>query len=229
MEKGESAAAAHLLHPRPLAHRGARRAAACASRRPRARSCSSAIESVLPQSFKKNLQLKTEVSDRVPMVTVDGDKIRQCVVNLLSNSVKFTPAGGTSRCRPGRRSGRPDGGAASAAPGYFQISVSDNGHRHRPGAAAQGLRDVLPGRLVGLARIRRRGPRPLHRASSYVEAHGGEVTVMSELGKGRDLHADPAHRAAGQRPRDARALELASSSSSTLPRPLPDAAPSGVR
>jgi len=54
----------------------------------------SAMESVLPQSLKKNLQLKSEVSRTVKNVTVDSDKIRQCVVNLLSNSVKFTPAGG---------------------------------------------------------------------------------------------------------------------------------------
>src|SRR5207237_7038882 len=53
----------------------------------------SAIESVLPQSLKKNLQIKSDVSRAIKNVTVDNDKIRQCVVNLLSNSVKFTPAG----------------------------------------------------------------------------------------------------------------------------------------
>src|SRR4051812_28587976 len=53
-----------------------------------------AMESVLPQSMKKNLQLTSNVSRSVKNVTVDGDKMRQCVVNLLSNSVKFPPAGG---------------------------------------------------------------------------------------------------------------------------------------
>src|SRR5438128_3240563 len=54
----------------------------------------SALESVLPQSLKKNLALKSHVSPQIQKVTVDSDKLRQCVVNLLSNSVKFTQAGG---------------------------------------------------------------------------------------------------------------------------------------
>src|SRR5207237_3567592 len=53
-----------------------------------------AVESVMPQSFKKKLTVSTEVSPSIQKVHVDADKIRQCVVTLLSNAVQFTPAGG---------------------------------------------------------------------------------------------------------------------------------------
>src|SRR5258708_13086656 len=59
-----------------------------------------AMESVLPQSLKKNLQLTSNLSPSIKNVVVDGDKIRQCVINLLSNSVKFTPAGGLITVKP---------------------------------------------------------------------------------------------------------------------------------
>src|SRR5438105_9821887 len=78
-----------------------------------------AVESVLPQSFKKKLTLSTEVSPSIQRVQVDGDKIRQCVINLLSNSVKFTPAGGhiAVRAGPAERAPKhaaPLGGAGDA-------------------------------------------------------------------------------------------------------------------
>jgi signal transduction histidine kinase len=142
-----------------------------------------AMESVLPQSFKKNLQLTSDVSPSVQKVTVDADKIRQCVVNLLSNSVKFTPAGGEIIVRAGPA----DRGPASAGPfgsaGYFQVSVTDNGIGIPAELQAKVFEtffqaDSSASREYGGAGL------GLSIVKSYVEAHGGEVSVRSELGKG---------------------------------------------
>src|SRR2546427_3083158 len=86
-----------------------------------------AVESVLPQSFKKKLTVSTEVSPSIQKVQVDPDKIRQCVINLLSNSVKFTPAGGHIAVRAGPAQHAPQNAGPFGGEGYFQIQVEDNG------------------------------------------------------------------------------------------------------
>src|SRR5256886_3253298 len=88
-----------------------------------------AVESVLPQSFKKKLTVSTEVSPSIQKVQVDPDKIRQCVINLLSNSVKFTPAGGPIAVRAGPPQHPPPNPGPFRGAGYFHIQVEGNGTR----------------------------------------------------------------------------------------------------
>src|SRR5439155_16892322 len=143
----------------------------------------SAMESVLPQSLKKNLQLKSEVSRTVKTITVDGDKIRQCVVNLLSNSVKFTPAGGQILIQAGPAERPPTQAGPFGSSGYFQITVTDNGIGMAPEMQPKGFEtffhaDSSASREYGGAGL------GLSIVRSYIEAHGGEVSLKSELGKG---------------------------------------------
>jgi signal transduction histidine kinase len=143
----------------------------------------SAMESVLPQSFKKNLQLKSHMSPSIRNVTVDADKVRQCVVNLLSNSVKFTPAGGHIFVQAGPAERPPVGAGPFGSSGYFQISVSDNGIGIPPELQNKVFEtffqaDSSASREYGGAGL------GLSIVKSYVEAHGGEVSVSSETGKG---------------------------------------------
>jgi two-component system sensor histidine kinase BarA len=144
----------------------------------------SAMESVLPQSLKKNLQLTSTISPSVKSVVVDPDKLRQCVVNLLSNSVKFTPAGGVIAVQAGPADHAPmDSGPFGTSGGFFQISVTDNGI----GIPA----DVQPKVFETFFQVDSSASREyggaglgLSIVKSYVEAHGGEVAVRSEAGKG---------------------------------------------
>ena len=143
----------------------------------------SAMESVLPQSLKKNLQLTSHISPSVQRVVVDSDKVRQCVVNLLSNSVKFTPAGGHIYVQAGLADKAPPAAGPFGSSGYFQISVTDNGIGIPPEVQSKVFEtffqvDSSASREYGGAGL------GLSIVKSYVEAHGGEVSVRSEAGKG---------------------------------------------
>ncbi len=154
-----------------------------------------AMESVVPQSFKKKLRLVTELAPNLPKVIIDADKIRQCVVNLLSNAVKFTPAGGQITVRASLAERAPANAGPFGAAGYFRDLGRRQRHRHPARAAAQGVRDLLPGRLERLARIRRRGPGALHRQELRRRARRRGL-ARQRAGQGQRLHAGAADRAA---------------------------------
>jgi signal transduction histidine kinase len=143
----------------------------------------SALESVLPQSMKKNLTLESTLSPSLQSVIVDPDKIRQCLVNLLSNSVKFTPAGGKIFVQTGLAERAPTAAGPFGSSGYFQISVTDNGigiPRELQGKVFDTFfqADSSASREYGGAGL------GLSIVKSYVEAHGGEISLTSEVGKG---------------------------------------------
>src|SRR6266542_6749484 len=54
-----------------------------------------AVSTVLPHARKKRLIFVCEPPANLPKIHCDREKIRQCLINLVSNAVKFTPAGGT--------------------------------------------------------------------------------------------------------------------------------------
>jgi signal transduction histidine kinase len=130
-----------------------------------------AVATVLPLSRKKGLKVVCEPAS-VPRIQADRDKIRQCLVNLCSNAVKFTPAGGKITV------------SAEKAPGErIAIHVADSGI----GISEEHLERVFDvfyqvdgsstreygGAGLGLAIVK-----------SFVEAHGGAVLVRSRPGSG---------------------------------------------
>ena len=143
----------------------------------------SALESVLPQSYKKKLQLDTDVSPALPKVIVDADKIRQCVVNLLSNSVKFTPAGGQINIQAGLADHAPGNAGPFGTAGYFQISVEDNGIGI-PHDLQQKVFDTFYQADSSASREYGGAGLGLSIVKSYIEAHGGEISVRSDPGHG---------------------------------------------
>ena len=69
-----------------------------------------AVATLLPLARKKGLQGRPASRCALPRILADRDKLRQCLVNLCSNAVKFTPAGGTITVR---RRGAPASGSPS--------------------------------------------------------------------------------------------------------------------
>ena len=130
-----------------------------------------AVATVLPLARKKGVKVVWEPSP-LPRIHCDRDKVRQCIVNLVNNAVKFTPAGGQvtvdARPLPGER---------------VALQVADTGIGIAPDHLAR-VFDVFY--QVDGSSTREYGGAGLGLAivKSYVEAHGGEIKVESAPGKG---------------------------------------------
>ncbi|MFO0724502.1 MAG: ATP-binding protein [Myxococcota bacterium] len=148
----------------------------------------SAVRMVVPQAQKKGLELKLSLAEALPELRGDTSKINQCVSNLLVNAIKFTPKGGTITVSAGpceaERKYSGDGGRFGALKEQFvRIDVRDTGI----GIPAEKVNQVFKAFYqVDNSFTREYGGTGLGLAivKSFVDAHGGEVWVESEEGKG---------------------------------------------
>lgn len=149
-----------------------------------------AMSTVLPHARKKGINLQVEPLPDLPKVNCDREKIRQCIINLLSNSVKFTASGGTISL-----------GARHQSNERVQLFVTDTGVGIPPEHLAR-VWDVFY--QVDSSTTREYGGAGLGLSivKSYVEAHGGEVRAVSTPGTGStftlDLPVRPAGASRGQ-------------------------------
>ncbi|MFM7407980.1 MAG: PAS domain S-box protein [Cuspidothrix sp.] len=56
--------------------------------------CNSSMAFVKQQAMKKNIQLKSDIQPNLGEIIVDERRMRQVLINLLNNAVKFTPNNG---------------------------------------------------------------------------------------------------------------------------------------
>ena len=131
-----------------------------------------AIRIVGARALENRLNLTTEISDHLPSIRADERKLKQIVINLVSNAAKFTPEGGSIRVSMEHdpRSG-------------LILRVSDTGIGMRPEDIPLAL---TPFRQIDseLARAYEGTGLGLPLARSLVEAHDGTLLVESELGSG---------------------------------------------
>jgi len=129
-----------------------------------------AIEAVRPLYETKGLYLKSQIPADLPPVTCDRTRIRQVILNLLSNAGRFTERGGVHLCiRPEMHE--------------TVLSVADTG----PGIAAEDRDRIFePFRQAGDSILRRHDGSGLGLSISrrFVELHGGRMWVESAPGKG---------------------------------------------
>jgi len=120
---------------------------------------------------QKNQSFDVKMEEGLPPVRVDRDKVRQVLLNLLSNSSKFTPDGGKLEVEAVREND------------WCRVSVIDNGigikqeDQERIFEAFCQLDNPLNNNIGGTGL-------GLTIARQIVEKHGGRIWVESEYGKG---------------------------------------------
>ncbi|RAU23972.1 hypothetical protein CU669_02585 [Paramagnetospirillum kuznetsovii] len=132
-----------------------------------------AVEMVRARAASKNLTLQTNLPPVSPKLRLDGRRMRQVLVNLLVNAIKFTPVGGAVTL-----------GAVQRDDGGVHMVVADNG----VGMDADGIAKAMkPFGQLGDPAIRREQGGvglglPLSR--QLVELHGGTLAIDSVPGVG---------------------------------------------
>jgi two-component system phosphate regulon sensor histidine kinase PhoR len=128
-------------------------------------------ERLRPQAERSNLALHLDLSDQLPRIIVDPDRIQQVVINLVHNAIKFTPAGGciTISAQP------------APAAGEVIVSIRDTG----VGIASEDLPRIFE-RFYKTDRARSGGGTGLGLAIAkhIVQAHSGRIWAESNVGKG---------------------------------------------
>jgi len=134
----------------------------------------SAVIAVRPLYDTKGLYLRMKVPRDLPQVFCDRTRIRQVVLNLLSNAGRFTEQGGVQI-------------GAHCEDGYVTVSVADTG----PGiTATEKDRIFQPFHQLDGSIRRRYGGSGLGLSISkrFIELHGGKIWFESYEGKGTAFH-----------------------------------------
>ena len=120
------------------------------------------------------ISVTSTMPDQPVRLAVDRQRIREMLLNLVTNAIKYTPTGGTIDVSPGR-----------AGNGAVSLTVRDTGIGIAPGDLphiferfwradpARSRTGERPGTGLGLAITK-----------WIAEAHGGSITVQSRPGRG---------------------------------------------
>ena len=137
-------------------------------------SLSSALERVIvvvgEQAARGDVRVSLASEPGIDTITGDERRIKQVILNLLWNAIKFTPAGGAVDVSTARRDGQVRVSVTDTGPG---IAAEDQGRIFEEFQQAAAGKEQREGTGLGLALSKR-----------LVELHGGRIWVESELGKG---------------------------------------------
>ena len=130
-----------------------------------------ALEAARAQAEAKGIALQADLPEDLPLVDVDSQRIGQVLGNLLSNALTHTPSGGKVVI------------AARAKQLKVEVSVSDTGEGIPPERLPYIFErfyraDKSRSRLTGGTGL------GLSIAKQLVEAHGGRISVKSQVGQG---------------------------------------------
>jgi signal transduction histidine kinase len=133
------------------------------------------VRTMRAQTEAAGQNLSEQVEPGLPPLLVEPDRIRQILVNLLTNAHEYTPEGASI------------GIAARAVGAEVEISVSDNG----PGIPPDQLERIFERFTRGDAGLTQRvGGTGLGLAisKSLVELHGGSIGAESSVDRGSTFH-----------------------------------------
>jgi CheY-like chemotaxis protein len=144
--------------------------------------CTSSLSFIKQQALTKRIQLIPRIPKLLPAIRLDERRIRQVLINLLNNAVKFTLEGGTITLEVSEV--RLESSTTNLTPlNYLKIAVIDTGI----GISAENIQKLFQpfiqidsalnrqytGTGLGLALVKK-----------LVELHEGTVELTSEVGVG---------------------------------------------
>jgi PAS domain S-box-containing protein len=142
--------------------------------------CESSITIIKQQAFQKQIELKVDITPNLPSLMVDERRIRQVLLNLLNNAVKFTNSQGKVTLTVTQERAW---GPSPYEGNVIRFAIKDTGIGIAPENLAKlfqpfsqvdsALNRQYSGTGLGLSLVKR-----------IVEMHGGKVSVESELGMG---------------------------------------------
>jgi two-component system, NtrC family, sensor histidine kinase HydH len=124
-----------------------------------------------PQAAAKNIVLRSDVNDGLPMASLDRDLFKQALFNLLLNAQHAMPNGGDLILRGRTRDGR------------VLLSIIDTGVGIKPEAKEKIFEPFFSTRSGGSGL-------GLPTAKRIVDAHDGKLSVESVLGQGTAFTID---------------------------------------
>lgn len=128
------------------------------------------IEIMQSRASEKDISINLDISDESLEINADQDKIKQVMLNLISNAIKYNKIAGDI------------GITVKESPMNVVINVSDTGpgippeslpHLFNKFYRVPGMEKMTPGTGLGLSICKR-----------IVDAHGGDIEVQSSLGNG---------------------------------------------
>jgi signal transduction histidine kinase len=122
----------------------------------------------------KGVELSFEIGDLLPAICADPMRLRQILIILVENAIKFTPASGSVQVKAGVFDGKPD---------FLLLEVSDSGCGISPN-----ITERIFERLFQASNIAVEGRKGLglglHICRELVTRHGGQIWVKSTPGRG---------------------------------------------
>lgn len=128
-----------------------------------------AIQQLRPLAAEKNIHIHTDLE---PMFSAEFDTIliKEVMVNLIDNAIKYTPRGGQIEIQ------------SNETDDSIFVKVKDNGEGIRPedldkvwGKFTRGINQDMKSKGTGLG---------LYLVKYFIELHGGKVTLDSKVGTG---------------------------------------------
>jgi len=133
------------------------------------------LEANIPKAYEKSMQVHSDIPETFPPIKGDELRLSQIFSNLIGNAIKYTPPEGEVRVYAEQQGKR------------IRVSIQDNGLGISPEDKAQIFdrfyrvrrpeTDSIEGTGLGLAIVK-----------SLVEAHQGEIALVSQLNKGSTFH-----------------------------------------
>ncbi len=136
--------------------------------------CADVLEHLKNRFQSKAQRVEQDIPSDLPTIFADGERIRQVLMNLLENAIKYTPIGGTIELAVLHRTSQ-----------KVQVSVCDNG----PGIPIENQEQIFEDRF----RLKRDQDKEgygigLSLCQRIVRAHYGQIWVDSTPDKGSCFH-----------------------------------------